>query len=59
MSATLYLVLAACGFLVALSTNLQARHLGALVAPYWLFAWLNGELAPYAILAHALPVSAY
>ncbi|MBM4383788.1 MAG: alpha/beta hydrolase [Deltaproteobacteria bacterium] len=54
MSATLYLVLAALGFGAALSTNVQARRLGPLVAPYFLFAWLVGELAPHAITAHAL-----
>jgi acetyl esterase/lipase len=53
-AATLYLVLATLGFGVALSTNLQARRLGPLVAPYFLFAWVIGELAPHAILAHAL-----
>jgi acetyl esterase/lipase len=53
-ASTLYLVFAALGFGVALSTNLQARRLGPFVAPYWLFAWLTGELAPHAILAHAL-----
>ncbi len=40
-ASTLYLVLAAFGFGAALSTNLQARHLGPLVAPWWLFAWLT------------------
>jgi acetyl esterase/lipase len=53
-ASTLYLVLAAIGFGMALSTNLQARRLGPFVAPYWLFAWLTGELAPHAILAHAV-----
>jgi acetyl esterase/lipase len=53
-ASTLYLVLAALGFGVALSTNLQARRLGPFVAPYWLFAWLTGELAPHAIVAHAV-----
>jgi acetyl esterase/lipase len=53
-AATLYLVLAALGFGAALSTNVQARRLGPLVAPYFLFAWVVGELAPHAILAHAL-----
>jgi acetyl esterase/lipase len=51
-AATVYLVVAALGFGVALSTNLQARRLGPLVAPYFLFAWIVGELAPHAILAH-------
>ena len=40
-------------------TNLQARRLGPFVAPYWLFAWLTGELAPHAILAHALMAVAF
>ena len=53
-ASTLYLVLAALGFGAALSTNVKARRLGPFVAPYWLFAWLTGELAPHAILAHAL-----
>jgi acetyl esterase/lipase len=53
-ASTLYLVLAALGFGVALTTNVKARRLGPFVAPYWLFAWLTGELAPHAILAHAL-----
>ena len=53
-AATLYLVLATLGFGAALSTNVRARHLGPFVAPYWLSAWLTGELAPLAILAHAL-----
>ena len=58
-ASTLYLVFAAFGFGVALSTNVQARHLGPFVAPYWLFAWLTGELAPHAILAHALMAAAF
>lgn len=53
-AATVYLVLAALGFAVALATNVQARRLGPLVAPYFLFAWVVGELAPHAILWHAL-----
>ena len=48
-AATLYLALAVPGFGVALSTNLQARRLGPLVAPYFLFAWIIGELAPHAL----------
>jgi len=58
-ASTLYLVFAALGFGVALSTNLQARRLGPFVASYWLFAWLTGELAPHAILAHALMAIAF
>jgi len=58
-ASTLYLVLAALGFGAALSTNLQARHLGPFVAPYWLFAWLTGELAPHAIVAHTLMAIAF
>lgn len=58
-AATIYFVLAALGFAVALSTNLQARRLGPLVAPYFLFAWLAGELAPHAIVAHVLVTSAF
>ena len=58
-AATLYLALAVPGFGVALSTNLQARRLGPLVAPYFLFAWIIGELAPHAILAHALMSAAF
>ncbi len=53
-AATIYLVLAALGFTVALATNVQARRLGPLVAPYFLFAWIAGELAPHAILWHVL-----
>jgi acetyl esterase/lipase len=58
-AATLYLVLSALGFGVALSTNLQARRLGPLVAPYFLFAWIVGELAPHAILAHVALSAAF
>ncbi len=58
-ASTLYLVLAALGFGVALSTNLKAQRLGPFVAPYWLFAWLTGELAPHAIVAHALMAIAF
>ena len=58
-ASTLYLVLAAFGFGAALSTNLQARRLGPFVAPYWLFAWLTGELAPHAIVAHAVLAVAF
>src|SRR6187401_2114672 len=58
-ASTLYLVLAALGFGAALSTKLQARHLGPFVAPYWLFAWLTGELAPHAIVAHTLMAIAF
>ena len=53
-AASLYFVLAALGFGVALSTNVQARKLGPFVAPYFLFAWLVGELAPHAIVGHVL-----
>jgi acetyl esterase/lipase len=53
-AATVYLVLAALGFAVAAATNVQARKLGALVAPYFLFAWVVGELAPHAILWHVI-----
>jgi acetyl esterase/lipase len=53
-AATSFLVLAALGFVVALSTNLQARKLSLLVVPYFLFAWIIGELAPHAIVAHVL-----
>ncbi len=52
--ATLYLVLAAVGFAAALSTNVQARKLGPLVALYFLVAWLTGEAALHAIAAHVL-----
>lgn len=58
-AASLYLLLAALGFGVALSTNLQARKLGPLVAPYFLFAWVIGELAPHAIVAHGLMTAAF
>jgi acetyl esterase/lipase len=53
VAAALYFWLALAGFLAALSTNVQARKLGPLVAPYFLIAWLTGELAPHAIVAHA------
>lgn len=53
-SATVYLAIAALGFGVALCTNVQARRIGLLVVPYFLFAWLVGELAPHAIVAHLL-----
>jgi len=53
-AATVYLVLAVLGFGVALSTNVQARKISLLVVPYFLFAWVIGELAPHAIVAHAL-----
>ncbi|HEU4430409.1 MAG TPA: alpha/beta hydrolase [Myxococcota bacterium] len=58
-AATLYFVLAALGFAVALATNLQARRLGPFVAPYFLLAWLAGELAPHAIAAHVLMTGAF
>ena len=58
-TAMLYFWLALAGFLVALSTNVQARRLGPLVAPYFLFAWLIGELAPHAITAHVLMTGAF
>lgn len=53
-SASLYLLLAALGFAVALSTNVQARKLGPLSPLYFLVAWIAGELAPHAIVGHAL-----
>ncbi len=53
-ASTLYLVLALFGFGFALSTNLRARRLGPFAAPYWLSAWLTGELALHAIAAHVL-----
>jgi len=58
-AATLYFVLAALGFGVALSTNVQARKLGPFVAPYFLLAWVIGELAPHAIAGHVLMTSAF
>ena len=58
-TATLYFWLALAGFLVALSTNVQARKLGPLVAPYFLFAWIIGELAPHAIVAHVALTGAF
>jgi acetyl esterase/lipase len=58
-AAAIYLVLAALGFCVALATNVQARRLGPLVAPYFLFAWVIGELAPHAILAHFVMSAAF
>jgi acetyl esterase/lipase len=58
-AATLYFVLAALGFVVALATNLQARRLGPFVAPYFLLAWLVGELAPHAIAGHVLMTGAF
>jgi len=58
-AATLYFVLAALGFGVALSTNLQARKLGPLAAPYFLFAWLAGELAPHLIVGHVLMTAVF
>jgi acetyl esterase/lipase len=58
-AATIYLVLAALAFGVAVATNLQARQLGPFVAPYFLFAWVIGELAPHAILAHFVMSAAF
>jgi acetyl esterase/lipase len=46
-------------FGVALSTNVQARKISLLVVPYFLFAWVIGELAPHAIVAHALMTAGF
>jgi acetyl esterase/lipase len=55
----LYLMVAALGFVVALSTNVQARKLGPLVVPYFLFGWVAGELALHGIVAHVLVSGAF